>query len=82
MGVKFYRAELKASKDEKKEIASNLNGLDWAIIDRIEKRETDIVGIISACKPYVSEGRKVFATTDGVIGSVRKLSRYGIIRRR
>ena len=76
--MKYFLRKLKRGE----KVETKLTELDSAILGRC-KDGCDIVGIITACKPYTNKlGGKEFATTDMVVKSVTKLYKAGLLERR
>jgi hypothetical protein len=79
---KFNRRERKAGLD--KEMQNRLTALDMAILKKADKlRGEDIMGLITACKPYKNKwGGNQFATSAQVRGAIIKLEKLGVLQER
>jgi hypothetical protein len=83
--LRFYRVRLNPFAIRKrKEIAKQLNDLDWALLKAADKPHgEDILGLISASRPYVDKkGVRRFATMGQLRESIAKLTKFGLIETR
>ena len=69
-------------KKELKETKDKLNSLDRAVLAKC-RYSMNLTRVIKAGKPYWnSNGRRLFATTDGVLASIDKLIKLKLLERR
>lgn len=72
-----------AVRDRKKLKEAKLTALDKTILDRCGDIGLNIVRILKAGKPYISQsGGKEFATTTDIVAAVRKLQKLELLERR
>jgi len=83
--MKYYSVDprkLKLKRDSRRELDRKLTALDRAILTKT-KSGGDIMSVIGASKPFINKfGSKEFATTNRVLGAVKKLKDLGLLEYR
>ena len=76
--MKYYTV---GSRKKTNEASGKLSALDWAILEKC-KEPMNVVRVLKAGKPYYDRGSRSFATTDEILGAIRKLLKLGLLTER